>query len=162
MQNIVPNLWFDNEAEEAVDFYTSVFKDAQKGAVTRYGESGAEVSGQPSGSVMTVAFELLGQKFVALNGGPEFKFSEAVSFMIQCDDQEEIDYYWEKLTEGGDEKAQICGWLKDKYGLSWQVVPKALNELAEKDEPEKFEKMMKVMLEMKKIDLETLLQAYGE
>lgn len=160
MQKIIANLWFDNEAEEAVDFYTSIFKDSKKGTITRYGKSGAEVSGKPEGSIMTVDFEILGQKFVALNGRPEFKFTEAISFMVECEDQEEIDYYWGKLTEGGDEKAQICGWLKDKYGLSWQIVPRVLSDLAERNEPKKFENMMKALLEMKKLDLKTLMDAY--
>lgn len=161
MQKIVANLWFDNEAEEAVDFYTSIFRDAKKGDVTHYGESGSEASGKPVGSVLTVEFELFGQRFLALNGGPEFKFTEAISFIVECDDQAEIDYYWEKLTEGGDEKAQICGWLKDKYGLSWQIVPRVLNELSQKNEPERYEKMMKELLKMKKLDQKTLIDAYN-
>lgn len=129
--------------------------------MTRYTKSGAEVSGQPEGGVMTVSFSLFGQEFMALNGGPEFKFTEAVSFVIQCDDQQEIDYYWGKLTEAGDEKSQICGWLKDKYGLSWQVVPRVLSELAGRNEPEKYDRMMQSLLKMKKLDLKTLVEAYG-
>lgn len=160
MQKIIPNLWFDRNAEEAVDFYVSIFKNSKIGNIMRYGKSGAEVSGQPKGSVMTVSFELLGQDFVAMNGGPLFKFTEAVSFMVQCEDQEEIDYYWEKLSEGGDENAQQCGWLKDKYGLSWQIVPAGMDEMIGKGDPEKTEKAMEAMLQMKKIDIETLMDAY--
>lgn len=159
MQKIIPNLWFDSKAEEAVDFYTSIFKDSKVGNVMRYDDSSAEVSGQPTGSVMTISFEILGQKFVAINGGPDFKFTEAVSFMVECENQEEIDYYWGKLTEGGDKDAQQCGWLKDKYGLSWQIVPVGMDEMMTKGDPDKNERVMKAMLQMKKIDIQTLMDA---
>lgn len=159
MQKIIPNLWFANNAEEAVNFYTSIFKDSKVNSIMRYGKSGAEVSGQPEGSVMTISFELLGQKFVAINGGPIFKFTEAVSFMVECEDQEEIDYYWEQLTEGGDKESQQCGWLKDKYGLSWQIVPKGMDEMIKSKNPEKIEKVMESMLQMKKIDIKALEEA---
>lgn len=162
MQKITPFLWFDKEAEEAVDFYVSIFKNAKKGAVTRYGKSTEEVSGKPAGSVMTVAFELEGQDFLALNGGPDFKFTEAVSFMINCDTQEEVDHYWDKLSEGGDEKAQQCGWLKDKYGLSWQVVPTVMDEMLRDAEIERSDRVMRAMLGMKKPDIRALRDAYGE
>lgn len=161
MQKIIPNLWFDKNAEEAVDFYASIFKGSKIHSVMRYGKSGAEVSGQPEGSVMTISFELLGQKFVAINGGPEFKFSEAISFMIECKDQDEIDYYWKKLSEDGDPDAQQCGWLKDKFGLSWQVVPEGMDEMIATGEPEKAERAMQAMLQMKKIDIKTLEDAYN-
>src|SRR5947199_1548831 len=134
MQKITPFLWFDQEAEEAVKFYTSIFKNSKIGRILRYDKQAAKASGRPAGSVLTVEFELEGQKFVALNGGPLFKFSEAISFIVNCGDQEEIDYYWQKLSEGGDKNAQQCGWLKDKFGLSWQVVPTILTDmLADKD-----------------------------
>ncbi len=127
MQKIIPFLWFDDKAEEAVKFYTSVFKNSKIGNVTRYGDAGAEVSGRPKGTVMTVTFELEGEEFIALNGGPHFTFSPAISFVVNCETQEEVDELWEKLSEGG-EKEQ-CGWLKDKYGVSWQIVPAALGEM---------------------------------
>jgi predicted 3-demethylubiquinone-9 3-methyltransferase (glyoxalase superfamily) len=160
MKGITPNLWFDTQAEEAVKFYVSVFRNATITALTRYPEAATEVSGKPAGSVMTVAFELEGQKFLALNGGPEFRFNESVSFIVNCENQKEIDYYWEKLTKGGDEKAQICGWLKDRFGLSWQVVPTALTEMLTDKDPKKAERVMKAFLPMKKIDIATLKRAY--
>src|SRR5216110_1537142 len=129
MSKITPFLWFNDDAEEAINFYTSVFKDSKIGKVTRYDEAGAKASGRPAGSVMTATFQLFGQEFIALNGGPHFKFTEAISFVIDCETQEEVDYYWEKLSEGGDKKAQQCGWLKDKFGASWQVVPRVLSEM---------------------------------
>ena len=158
-QRITPFLWFDNQAEEAVIFYISIFKNSRIVSVTHYGEEGADASGRPKGTVMTVAFQLDGQEFVALNGGPHFKFTEAISFVVDCDSQDEVDYYWENLSEGGDEKAQQCGWLKDKYGVSWQIVPTVLNELLSDPDPEKSGKAMAAMLKMKKIDIETLKQA---
>jgi predicted 3-demethylubiquinone-9 3-methyltransferase (glyoxalase superfamily) len=158
-QKITPFLWFDDQAEEAVSFYTSIFKNSRIVGVTRYGEEGAEVSGRPGGTVMTVAFQLDGQEFVALNGGPIFKFTEAISFVVNCESQDEVDHYWEKLSAGGDPKAQQCGWLKDKYGLSWQIVPAVLGELLSDPDPEKSQRVMKAMLQMKKIDIETLKQA---
>ncbi len=123
IQRIAPCLWFDDQGEDAAEYYVSIFKNSRIGTIGRYGEAGQEIHGRPPGSVMIVEFELDGQKFTALNGGPLFKFSEAISFQISCETQEEVDYYWEKLTAGGDENAQQCGWLKDKFGLSWQVVP---------------------------------------
>ncbi len=128
-QRITPCLWFDGQAEEAAKFYTSIFKSSKITDVSRYTEAGREVHGQPAGKVMVAAFELDGQAFIALNGGPQFKFNEAVSFQVRCETQEEVDYYWEKLSAGGDPKAQQCGWLKDKYGVSWQVVPTVLIEM---------------------------------
>src|SRR5437667_7553718 len=129
IQRITPCLWFDDKAEEAAKFYTSIFRNSKITATTRYGEAGREIHGRPAGSVMTVAFELDGHGFTALNGGPVFKFNEAISFQVNCDTQQEVDHYWDKLSAGGDEKAQQCGWLKDKYGVSWQIVPKILVEL---------------------------------
>lgn len=159
-QKITPNLWFDNQAEEAAKFYTSIFKNSKIGATARYGEEGKEIHGQNPGTVMTIAFELEGQKFLALNGGPHFKFTEAISLVVDCETQEEVDYYWEKLAEGGDEKAQQCGWLKDKFGLSWQIIPSALGDfLADKDR-EKAGRVMNAMLQMKKIVIADLKKAY--
>ena len=159
IQKITPFLWFDNQAEEAVSFYTSIFKNSRIVSIARYGEEGAEVSGRPKGTVMTVAFRLDGQEFVALNGGPIFKFTEAISFVVNCESQDEVDHYWEKLSGGGDPKAQQCGWLKDKYGLSWQIVPTVLITLLNDPDPERSRRVMKAMLQMKKIDIETLKQA---
>jgi predicted 3-demethylubiquinone-9 3-methyltransferase (glyoxalase superfamily) len=156
-QKITPFLWFDDKAEEAANFYVSLFNNSNVGRVSRYGEEGEDASGRPKGTVMTVEFDLDGQNFVALNGGPHFKFSEAVSFVVNCTDQEEVDRFWEKLSEGG-EKSQ-CGWLKDKYGLSWQVVPTVLNELLTDEDPAKSERVMKAMLQMHKLDIETLKKA---
>lgn len=161
MQKITPFLWFDDKAEEAVNFYTSVFNNSKVMTITRYGEEGAEASGRPQGTIMTMAFQLDGQYFVALNGGPYFNFTEAISFVVNCESQDEIDYYWEKLSGGGDEKAQQCGWLKDKYGVSWQIVPAELGELLNDPDPEKSRMVMKALLGMKKIDIETLKQASG-
>src|SRR5262245_21480115 len=126
VKKIAPCLWFDDQAEEAANFYTSIFKNSKIINISRYGKEGFEIHGRPAGSVMTVAFELDGQKFTALNGGPVFKFNEAVSFQVSCQSQEEVDYFWGKLSEGGDKNAQQCGWLKDKYGVSWQIVPTVL------------------------------------
>lgn len=159
MQKITPFLWFNNNAEEAVDFYISIFKNSKGGNALRYDEEGAKVSGQAKGSVMTVPFQLNGQDFVALNGGPVFKFTEAISFVVNCETQEEIDYYWEKLSEGGDKNAQQCGWLKDKFGLSWQIVPTILGRLLSDPDPEKSKRAMGAMLQMKKIDIATLEKA---
>ena len=159
-QLITPCLWFDSEAEEAARFYTGVFKNSRIAAVTRYSEAGREVHGRPAGSVMTVEFELNGQTFTALNGGPHFKFNEAVSFQIMCRDQEEVDYYWKRLGEGGDPKAQQCGWLKDKYGLSWQVVPTGMVEMLNDPDREKADRAMEAMLQMKKLDIGELQRAF--
>ena len=160
IQKITPCLWFDNQAEEAAIFYTSIFKNSRIERITRYGKEGFEIHGRPEGTVMTAEFELDGQTFTALNGGPIFKFNEAVSFQVHCETQEEVDYYWEKLSEGGDKNAQQCGWLKDKYGLSWQVVPRVLSEHLSDPDPEKSQRTMKAMLQMKKIDIEKIKRAY--
>ena len=160
IQKITPCLWFDNQAEEAAIFYTSIFKNSKIGRMTRYGKEGFEIHGRPEGTVMTVEFEVDGQAFTALNGGPIFKFNEAVSFQVHCETQEEVDYYWERLSEGGDKNAQQCGWLKDKYGLSWQVVPRVLIEYLSDPDPEKSQRTMKAMLQMKKIDIEKIKRAY--
>lgn len=161
IQKITPFLWFDNQAEEAVSFYISIFKNSKIKSVTRYGEEAAEASGRSKDTVMTVAFQLAGQEFVALNGGPHFKFNEAISFIVNCGSQDEVDYYWEKLSEDGDAKAQQCGWLKDKYGVSWQIVPTVMVELLTDSDPEKSRRAMKAMLQMKKIDIETLKRVAG-
>lgn len=160
VQKITPFLWLDTEAEEAAEFYTGIFPDSKIVSVSRFGEEGQEIHGKPPGSVMTVVFELAGQTFIALNGGPMFKLTEAVSFQIGCDTAEEIDHYWEKLTEGGDTAAQQCGWLKDKFGLSWQVVPSALPRLLGDPDPAKSRRVMKALLQMKKLDLDELERAH--
>jgi predicted 3-demethylubiquinone-9 3-methyltransferase (glyoxalase superfamily) len=160
IQKITPCLWFDEQAEEAAKFYTSIFKNSRIVSMTRYGEAGHEVHGRPAGTVMTVAFELDGHAFTALNGGPLFKFNEAISFQVSCETQEELDYYWDKLSAGGDKQAQQCGWLKDKYGVSWQVFPTVLLEMINDADAEKSQRVMKAMLQMKKIDIETLKRAY--
>ena len=157
-QKITPFLWFDGQAEEAVSFYTSIFKGSKIGGVTRYNEEVAKVAGRPKGSVMTIGFELAGQKFTALNGGPEFKFTEAVSFVVNCETQDEIDEFWEKLSAGG-QKSQ-CGWLKDKYGLSWQITPVLLLEYLQDKDPQKVQRAMHAMLQMSKLDIKKLTQAY--
>src|SRR6266508_6450889 len=161
-QRIAPCLWFDNQAEEAATFYVSVFKNSKIVSVARYGEAGRETHKRPAGSVMTVAFELDGQAFTALNGGPIFKFNEAISFQVHCETQKEVDYYWEKLSEGGDEKAQQCGWLKDKYGVSWQIVPVVLTKMLQDKDAKKSQRVMKALLQMRKLDIKTLTQAYEE
>jgi predicted 3-demethylubiquinone-9 3-methyltransferase (glyoxalase superfamily) len=162
MQKISPCLWFDDNAEDAVKFYVSIFKNSNIGNVTRYGKVGYEIHKKKEGSVMTIDFEIEGQKFLALNGGPIFKFNEAISFQIYCDTQEEIDYYWEKLTEGGDKNAQVCGWLKDKFGVSWQVVPIAMIKMLQDKDSKKSERVMKAMLQMHKLDIDALTKAYQE
>ena len=162
MQKISPCLWFDDQGEEAAKFYTSIFKDSKIGDVTRYGKEGYEIHGREEGTVMTVEFEIERQKFLALNGGPIFKFNEAISFQVYCETQEEMDNYWEKLSEGGDEKAQQCGWLKDKYGVSWQIVPTILIKMLKDNDSEKSQKVMKAMLQMHKLDISTLKKAYEE
>ena len=154
MQRITPFLWFDNNAEEAMNFYVSVFKNSKVLRVTRYGEAGPG----PAGTVMTAEFELDGQPFVGLNGGPHFKFTEAVSFTVKCETQEEVDHYWETLSEGGQKSR--CGWLKDKFGLSWQVEPSILGDLMADEDPEKAKRVMEAMLKMDKIDIEPLKRAY--
>jgi predicted 3-demethylubiquinone-9 3-methyltransferase (glyoxalase superfamily) len=160
-QKISPCLWFDNQAEQAANFYISIFKNSKIIQISRYGDVGQEVHGRAPGSVMTVAFELDGQAFTALNGGPIFKFNEAISFQIYCDTQQEVDHYWDKLSAGGDPKAQQCGWLKDKYGLSWQVVPRILIDMITDPDSRKSERVFGAMLQMKKIDIEKLKKAYA-
>jgi predicted 3-demethylubiquinone-9 3-methyltransferase (glyoxalase superfamily) len=160
MQKITPCLWFDSNAEEAAKFYTSIFKKSKIGKISRYGKEGYEIHGKPAGTVLTIEFELNGQTFTALNGGPIFKFNEAISFQVSCESQEELDYYWERLSEGGDKNAQQCGWLKDKYGVSWQIVPVVLGEMLQDKNTEKSERVMKALLQMKKLDIQTLKQAY--
>jgi len=161
LQSITPCLWFDSQAEEAARFYTGIFNHSKIRTITRYTEAGHEAHGRPAGSVMTVEFDLNGQPFTALNGGPHFKFSEAISFQIMCRDQEEVDHYWNKLSQGGDPNAQQCGWLKDKYGLSWQVVPTVLVELMSDPDKEKAGRAMEAMLQMKKLDIAELERAFA-
>lgn len=158
-QRIMPCLWFDTQAEEAANFYVGIFRNSRITAVSRYGEAGKEVTGGKPGSVMVVAFELDGQNFTALNGGPQFKFNEAVSLQVNCRDQEEIDYYWDKLGAGGDPKAQVCGWLKDRYGLSWQVVPPMEEFFGRDPNSPGAARAMEAMLKMKKIDIAELRRA---
>lgn len=158
MQRITPFLWFDDKAEEAAHFYTSIFKNGKVGKITHYSEESSKASGRPAGSVMTVAFQLDGQEFVALNGGPHFRFNEAVSLVVNCETQAEIDEYWEKLASGGQEGQ--CGWLKDKYGLSWQVVPTALGKRLSDSDPDKSARVMGAVLQMRKLDIQTLQDAY--
>jgi len=153
-------LWFDSEAEEAALFYTSVFKNSRLGKIARFGKEGFEHHGKPEGSVMTIEFEINGQQFLALNGGPVFKFTEAVSLVIHCHTQDEIDYYWNALSEGGDPAAQQCGWLKDKYGLSWQVVPVQLNELMSHSDRAGAQRAAQAMFSMKKFDIDGLQKAF--
>lgn len=159
-QRISPFLWFDSQAEDAAKFYTAIFPNSRIVAITRYTEAGKEIHKRSPGSVMTVAFELDGQAFTALNGGPLFKFSEAVSFVVTCETQQQIDGYWDKLTAGGDAKAQQCGWLKDKFGLSWQVVPKMMDDLF-KDSSPGAQRAMVAMMQMKKLDIAKLKAAYS-
>jgi predicted 3-demethylubiquinone-9 3-methyltransferase (glyoxalase superfamily) len=159
IQRITPCLWFDDQAEEAAKFYTAVFRDSRIVRVARYGEAGHDVHGRPAGTVMIVAFELDGQAFTALNGGPMFKFNEAISLQVNCETQEEVGYYWERLSEGGDRSAQQCGWLKDRYGVSWQIVPTVLPELVGNPDSARSQRAMEAMLKMKKIDIETLKRA---
>ena len=156
---ITPCLWFDDQGEEAAKFYTGIFKNSRIRAITRYGNAGFEIHHRPAGSVMTVEFELDGQPFTALNAGPAFKFNEAVSLQVNCETQKEIDYYWEKLSAGGDPKAQQCGWLKDKYGLSWQVVPTGMDQMLSKSGTPGSERAMEAILRMKKIDIAELQRA---
>ena len=159
-QKITPFLWFDDKAEEAAKFYCSIFKNSKVGGITRYDEEAAKPTGRPVGSIMVVEFQLEGQEFVALNGGPLFKFNEAISFVVNCETQEEVDYFWEKLSAGGEESQ--CGWLTDKFGLSWQVVPIVLTELLQDKDAAKSQRVMKAMLQMDKIDIAALKQAYDQ
>lgn len=160
MQKITPFLWFDDKAEEAARFYASTFKNSKIGTITRYDEAGAKAAGRPKGSVMTVSFQLEGQDFTALNGGPAFKFTEAISLLVNCKTQDEVDNLWDKLSEGGEKGP--CGWLKDKYGLSWQIVPTILGEMLSDKDPAKSQRVMKAMLQMSKIDIKALQQAYDQ
>jgi predicted 3-demethylubiquinone-9 3-methyltransferase (glyoxalase superfamily) len=158
MQKITPFLWFDNQAEEAVNFYASVFKNSKIGNMARYDEAAAAAAGRPKGSVMTASFELEGQEFIALNGGPHFKFSEAISFVINCETQKEIDYYWGKLSSDGGQEGQ-CGWLKDKYGVSWQIIPSSLSKLIAGPDKEKSKRAMGALMKMKKLVIAELENA---
>jgi predicted 3-demethylubiquinone-9 3-methyltransferase (glyoxalase superfamily) len=160
MQKISPFLWFEDKAEEAVNFYVSIFKNSKIGSISRYSEEGAKASGRPKGSVMVMTFQLDGQEFMALNGGPHFKFTAAISFLVNCETQQEVDELWKKLSEGGEEGQ--CGWLKDKYGLSWQIVPTALGRLMSDPNPAKSRRVMTAMLQMNKIDIQTLQRAYDQ
>ena len=155
MQKITPNLWFDTEAEDAANFYVSVFKDSEIVEISHYGDAGP----RPAGMVLTVSFRIHGQEFTALNGGPDFKFNEAVSFLVNCESQEEVDDLWERLSEGGEEGP--CGWLKDKYGVSWQITPTVLGKLLQDEDSEKANRVMKAMLQMKKIEIAGLQKAYN-
>ena len=161
IQKITPCLWFDTQAEDAAKFYTSIFKNSTIGRINRYNKEGFEIHKRPAGSILTVEFFLDGQSFLALNGGPNFIFTEAISLMVICDTQEEIDYYWEKLSDGGDKNAQQCGWLKDKYGLSWQVAPGFVADLYADPNSRKSERAMKAMMQMKKLNIEALKQAFN-
>jgi len=161
LQRITPCLWFDSQAEEAALFYTGIFKNSKIVSISRFGKAGYEIHGKPAGSVMSVVFELDGQAFTALNGGPMFRFNEAISLQVHCENQEEVDYYWDKLTAGGDAKAQECGWLKDKFGLSWQVIPRELFELIQDADSKKAERASQAMLQMKKIDIAAVRRAHA-
>jgi predicted 3-demethylubiquinone-9 3-methyltransferase (glyoxalase superfamily) len=160
MRPITPCLWFDSQAEEAVNFYMSIFKNSKIGKISRYGKEGQEIHGKEPGSVMAAEFEINGQPFMALNGGPMFKLTEAVSFQVHCETQEEVDYYWDNLSAGGDPNAQQCGWLKDKFGLSWQVVPTILPQLLNGKDAAKSGSAMNAMLQMGKLDISALQKAY--
>ena len=158
IKTITPCLWFDTQAEEAANLYTSIFKNAKIKHISRYGEEGKEIHGQQAGTVMTVSFQLEGWEFIALNGGPQFNFTEAISFQVSCESQEEIDHFWKKLTAGGEEGQ--CGWLKDKFGVSWQIVPAILPELLSGSDTKKTQSVTRAFLQMKKFDIEKLKQAY--
>jgi predicted 3-demethylubiquinone-9 3-methyltransferase (glyoxalase superfamily) len=160
MQKITPFLWFDHQAEEAAKFYTSVFKNSKIGRILRYDEASAKAAGRPAGSVLTVEFEIEGQKFTALNGGPQFKFNESVSFVVYCQTQDEVDYFWQKLTADGGQESE-CGWLRDKFGLSWQVTPTVLIEMLHDKDPKKSGQVMNAMMQMQKIDISKLKAAYA-
>jgi predicted 3-demethylubiquinone-9 3-methyltransferase (glyoxalase superfamily) len=160
IQKITPCLWFDDRAEEAAEFYIGIFPNSKIANILRHGEAGQELHGKATGTVLTIAFELDGQKFTALNGGPMFKFNEAISFQVDCEDQAEVDYYWEKLAVDGDKTAQNCGWLKDKFGVSWQVIPRVLIEMLGDRDYEKSQRVMTAMLQMKKIDIAELERVY--
>jgi predicted 3-demethylubiquinone-9 3-methyltransferase (glyoxalase superfamily) len=159
MAGMTPCLWFDDQAEEAARFYVSVFKNATMGVITRYGAAESKVAGKPEGSVLTVAFQLDGQDFVALNGGPQFSFTPAISFMVNCQTQTEIDHLWDKLSEGGEPGP--CGWLQDQYGVSWQIVPASLDAMVQDPDVERSQRVMQAMLQMKKLDIAALTEAYN-
>lgn len=161
VHRITPCFWFDTQAEEAASFYVGVFDNSRIVTISRYGEAGQEVHGKRPGTVMTVAFELDGRPFTALNGGPAFTFNEAISFQVSCETQAEVDHYWDKLTAGGDERAQQCGWLKDRFGVSWQIVPTALTEMLTSSDARKSQRAMAAMLQMKKLDIAALRRAYA-
>jgi len=160
MQKITPFLWFYDQAEQAAKFYTSVFKNSKVGRILRYDETSAKTAGRPAGSVLTIEFEIGGQKFTALNGGPQFKFNESVSFVVNCETQNEVDYFWEKLTAGGGQESE-CGWLKDKFGLSWQITPTVLIDMLNDKDPKKAGQVMKAMMQMQKIEINKLKAAYA-
>ncbi|HYO07346.1 MAG TPA: VOC family protein [Tepidisphaeraceae bacterium] len=160
MNKIAPCLWFDSQAEEAATFYTSIFPNSRIGKVSRYGDAAAQAAGRPKGSALTVVFELDGQSFTALNGGPMFRFNEAISLQVNVESQDELDHYWDKLSAGGDPKAQRCGWLKDKFGLSWQIVPTQIARMMTDPDPARSNRVMQALLQMTKLDLRALQQAY--
>jgi predicted 3-demethylubiquinone-9 3-methyltransferase (glyoxalase superfamily) len=160
LRGITPCLWFDDQAEAATEFYTGIFPNSKITTITRYSETGHEIHQKRAGSVMTIAFELDGQPFTALNGGPLFRFTEAISFQVHCDTQEEVDYYWERLSAGGDDRAQACGWLKDRFGVSWQVVPTIIYEIVQDHTSDGYQRAMQAMFEMKKLDIAALTQAF--
>lgn len=161
IRRLTPCLWFDSEAEDAANHYVEIFPNSRIGRISRYGKVGFEIHGKPEGSVLTVDFELDGHSFTALNGGPIFQFNEAISFQINCETQDEVDYYWEKLTAGGDPNAQQCGWLKDRFGVSWQVVPTIATELLSDPDSEASQRATAAMLQMKKLDIAALQRAYA-
>jgi predicted 3-demethylubiquinone-9 3-methyltransferase (glyoxalase superfamily) len=160
LRSIAPCLWFDDQAEAAARFYTAIFPNSRVLRISRYGEAGREIHQKPVGSVLTVDFELDGQEFTALNGGPHFQFNEAISLQVRCETQEDVDYFWERLSEGGDERAQTCGWLKDRFGVSWQVVPTLLAELVHDHESAASQRAMTALLQMRKLDIQALKRAY--
>ncbi|VVN76708.1 VOC family protein [Pseudomonas fluorescens] len=160
IQKITPCLWFDDQAETAARFYCSLFDHSKITGITHYGKAGLEIHERPEGSVMTVSFELDGQTFTGLNGGPVFTFSEAISLQVNCQNQEEVDHFWNSLSEGGDKQAQQCGWLKDKFGLSWQIVPVAMMDMLKDPDTTKSQRVMQAMLQMKKLDISTLQRAF--
>src|SRR5512134_841622 len=160
VRSIAPCLWFDDQAEEAVKFYTGIFERSKVGRISRYGKEGQEITRKAPGSVMAIEFELDGHKFTALNGGPDFKFNEAISFQVHCETQQEVDHYWDKLSAGGDPKAQQCGWLKDRFGVSWQVIPVEMLDLLGDPNNPKSQRAMKAMLAMKKLDIAAVKRAY--
>jgi predicted 3-demethylubiquinone-9 3-methyltransferase (glyoxalase superfamily) len=159
MQKISPMLWFNDQAEEAVRFYVSIFKNSKIGRIARYGKEGVEIHGREPGSVMTIDFEIAGQQFTALNGGPVFQFNEAISFIVHCETQEEVDYYWERLSAGGDPRSQQCGWIKDKFGVSWQINPTIVQKLLTESDPATAGRVMNAVLQMKKLDIAAIQRA---